>query len=60
MGSEVELAKGYADLVLELFTARYPDIGYGYVIELKYRKRSERPAVKESHGTDPAVAALHG
>ena len=40
----MELGKGYADLVLEPFAARYPDIGYGYVIELKYLKRGELPA----------------
>ena len=33
--SERELNKGYADLHLEPFLARYPDIPYGYVIELK-------------------------
>ena len=52
--SEVELAKGYADLVLEPFTARYPDIGYGYVIELKYLKRSERPAARAAETGEPA------
>ena len=40
--SERELNKGYADLHLEPFVAQYPDIGYGYVIEVKYLKRSER------------------
>ena len=40
--SERELNKGYADLYLEPFVAQYPDIGYGYVIEVKYLKRSER------------------
>ena len=39
--SERELNKGYADLYLEPFLARYPDIAYGYVIELKYLKRGE-------------------
>ena len=39
--SEYELNKGYADLYLEPFLAQYPDIGYGYVLELKYVKRSE-------------------
>ena len=39
--SEHELDKGYADLYLEPFVARYPDIACGYVIELKYLKRSE-------------------
>ena len=40
--SEYELNKGYADLYLEPFVAQYSDIGYGYVLELKYVKRSER------------------
>ena len=39
--SECELNKGYADLYLEPFKARYSDIAYGYVIEIKYLKRSE-------------------
>ena len=40
--SERELNKGYADLHLEPFVAQYPDIAYGYLIEVKYLKRSER------------------
>ena len=39
--SERELNKGYADLHLEPFVAQYPDVGYGYVMEVKYLKRSE-------------------
>ena len=39
--SEYELNKGYADLYLEPFVAQYPDMGYGYVLELKYLKRRE-------------------
>ena len=39
--SEHELNKGYADLYLEPFLARYPDVRYGYVIEMKYLKRRE-------------------
>ena len=39
--SERELNKGYADLHLEPFLARYPGIPYGYVIEIKYLKRGE-------------------
>ena len=39
--SERELGKGYADLHLEPFLARYPDVRYGYVIEVKYLKRGE-------------------
>ena len=36
------LNKEYADLHQEPFVAQYPDIGYGYVMEVKYLKRSER------------------
>ena len=39
--SEYELNKGYADLYLEPFVAQYPEVGYSYVLELKYLKRSE-------------------
>ena len=39
--SERELGKGYADLHLEPFLAGYPDVRYGYVIEVKYLKRGE-------------------
>ena len=39
--SERELNKGYADLHLEPFLTRYPDVRYGYVIELKYLRRGE-------------------
>ncbi len=34
--------KGYADLHLEPFVAQYQAIAYGYVIKVKYLKRSER------------------
>ena len=39
--SERELNMGYADLHLEPFLAAYPNVAYGYVIELKYLKRGE-------------------
>ena len=39
--SEYELNKGYADLYLEPFVAQYSDMQFGYVLELKYVKRSE-------------------
>ena len=39
--SERELNKGYADLHLEPFLARHPDVRYGYVIEIKYLRRGE-------------------
>ena len=39
--SEEELNKGYADLILKPFYYKYPDIGYAYLFEFKYIKRTE-------------------
>ena len=39
--SEHELGKGFADLYLEPFLARFPDMRYGYLIELKYISRGD-------------------
>ena len=39
--TEHELNKGFADLYLEPFVARYPGAAFGYVIEVKYLKRRE-------------------
>ena len=39
--SEAELGKGHADIALEPLVARYPHLQRGYLIELKYLKRSE-------------------
>ncbi len=39
--SEVEMGKGFADLYLEPFFSKYPDLNYAYLIEVKYIKRSE-------------------
>ena len=39
--SEAELGKGHADICLEPLVARYPNLRRGYLIELKYLKRSE-------------------
>ena len=39
--SERELGKGFTDLYLEPFLARYPDMRFGYLIELKYIPRNE-------------------
>jgi hypothetical protein len=49
--SEKELNKGYADLVLEPFLARYAGIKYSYILEIKYLK----PGSKRG---DPGVQAL--
>ena len=39
--SEAELGKGYADIALEPLLARYPHLRRGYLIELKYVRRSD-------------------
>ena len=39
--SEAELGKGHADISLEPLVARYPHLQRGYLVELKYLKRSE-------------------
>ena len=39
--SEREMGRGFADLYLEPFLARYPDMRFGYLIELKYIPRGE-------------------
>ena len=39
--SEAELGKGHADVALEPLVAAFPHLRYGYLIELKYRRRSE-------------------
>ncbi len=44
--SEREMGGGFADIYLEPFLARYPDIQYGYLIELKYLPRSEDQATR--------------
>ncbi|MDM8523507.1 PD-(D/E)XK nuclease domain-containing protein [Desulfococcaceae bacterium HSG8] len=37
--SEEEMGKGFADLYLEPFNSKYPDLKYAYLIELKYSSR---------------------
>ena len=54
--SEYELNKGFADLCLEPFVAQYSDMRYGYVLELKYLKRSE--ALDESLVADKVQEAV--
>ncbi len=39
--TEYEFNKGYVDLFLEPFVAKYPDIQHGFLIELKYLKRDQ-------------------
>lgn len=39
--SEAEMNKGYSDFFLEPFIAKYPDIQYGCLVEVKYIARSQ-------------------
>ena len=58
--TEQELAKGYADIVLEPLVARYPGMRYGFVIELKYLSRAREPEPRVTAMADAAVAQLRG
>ena len=57
--TEQELAKGYADIVLEPLIARYPGMRYGFVIELKYLSRGPETEARVTAVADAAVAQLH-
>ena len=56
--SEAEFSKGYADLFLEPFLAKYTEIPYGYLIELKYFKRGELTDSKQKKAIREAKAQL--
>ena len=51
--TELELNKGYADIVLVPLVARFPAMRHGYVIEVKYFKREDAGDVNPT----PALAA---
>ncbi len=42
--AEKEINKGYADIVMEPFIARYEGIKYSYLLEIKYIKAGVKPA----------------
>ena len=44
---EKELNKGYADIVMEPFLARYEEIKYSYLLEIKYIKADKKPKTEE-------------
>jgi hypothetical protein len=56
--SEKEFSKGYADIFLEPFVVRYPDMAFGYLIELKYIKRGEHTPQKETALVEKAATQL--
>jgi hypothetical protein len=41
--TEKEMKKGYADIVMEPFLARYEEIKYAYILEIKYIKSGVSP-----------------
>jgi len=45
--TEEEMDMGFADLYLEPFSAKYPDVNYGYLIELKYLARTNFSEAKQ-------------
>ena len=56
--SEMELAKGYADMVLAPLSARYPGMRHGFVIELKYVRRDAAAEAEVPAKAAEAVAQL--
>ena len=56
--TEQELAKGYADIMLEPLVARYPGMRYGFVIELKYLSRGPDTEARVTAVADDALAQL--
>jgi hypothetical protein len=39
---EKEMNKGFADIVMEPFTARYEGMKYAYILEIKYMKKGDK------------------
>ena len=61
--SEAELGKGHADIALEPLVAAFPHLRYGYLIELKYCKRSESGRGRyggSGRGGDGSAPAVSG
>ncbi len=56
--TEMELAKGYADIVLVPRPERYPGMRHGFVIELKYVRRDPQAEAQVQTKATEAVAQL--
>ncbi len=56
--TEEEMGKGFVDIYLEPFLSKYPDLKYGYLLELKYIKRSEFSEEKQQEQLDEAKDQL--
>ena len=55
-----EQGKGYADMVLTPLTVRYPALRRGYVVELKYLKRSDKGDATVQAALEAAEDQLRG
>ena len=56
--TEVELNKGYADIVLEPMVSRHPSLRHGYVLEVKYLKREDAADAKSAAALQAATEQL--
>ncbi|KPA12549.1 hypothetical protein MHK_007241, partial [Candidatus Magnetomorum sp. HK-1] len=56
--SEAEMNKGYSDIYMKPFLAKYPDLPYSYLIELKYISKSEYSAKKQQEKIQDAQEQL--
>ena len=58
--TEVELNKGYADIVLAPLIARHPSLRHGYLVEVKYLKREDAGDAKQAKALAAAAEQLRG
>ena len=58
--TEVELNKGYADIVLAPLITRHPSLRHGYVLEVKYLKREDAGDAKQAKALAAATKQLRG
>ena len=56
--TEREMSKGYADIFLEPFLSKFPDMRFGYLIELKYIPRGEYTDKKRDETIEAASRQL--
>ena len=56
--SEHEANKGYTDILLMPFFAKWPDMPYGYIIEFKYFSRGEYTKQKQEQAIKDAQTQL--
>ncbi|MEM7538824.1 MAG: PD-(D/E)XK nuclease domain-containing protein, partial [Chloroflexota bacterium] len=57
--SENETNGGFVDLYLEPFVARFPDMKYGYLIELKYLSQKDASGKKGKENLQKKIDEAH-